>query len=116
MSIRLASVALALALVALPAASSSAAAPAAPASKAPCMAVAKGAHWKYKGQSGTAYTVLGVSGASCSVGVKWLARLTRQHGYGIKGPAGWTCIAESVVGECTLKGGGILEWTPKLKK
>jgi len=25
------------------------------------------------------------------------------------------CIVESVVGECTLKNGGILEWTPKLK-
>jgi phage baseplate assembly protein gpV len=116
-SIRLASIALAIALVALPAASSSAAAPApSSASKAPCIAYAKGAHWKYKGQSGTAYTVLGVSGASCATGVKWLQRLTHQHGYGVKGPAGWMCIVESVVGECTLKNGGILEWTPKLKK
>jgi hypothetical protein len=80
------------------------------------MAVAQGAHWKYKGQSGTAYTVLGVSGASCSVGVKWLQRLTHEHGYGVKAPAGWTCVVTSVVGECTLKSGGILEWTPKLKK
>jgi hypothetical protein len=112
---RLASIALAIALVAAPAASSSAAAPSS-AAKAPCIAVAKGAHWKYKGQSGTAYTVLGVSGASCTVGVKWLQRLTHQHGYGVEGPVGWTCIVESVVGECTLKNGGILEWTPKLKK
>jgi hypothetical protein len=111
------STALALALAALSVASSSAAAstPSA-AAKAPCMTIANGAHWKYKGQSGTAYTVLGVSGASCAVGVKWLQRLTHQHGYGVKGPAGWMCIAESVVGECTLKNGGILEWTPKLKK
>jgi hypothetical protein len=117
MSNRLASIALAIALVAVPAASSSAAASApSSAQKAPCMAVAKGAHWKYKGQSGTAYTVLGVSGASCAVGVQWLQRLTHAHGYGVKGPAGWTCIVESVVGECTLKNGGILEWTPKLKK
>jgi len=38
-----------------------------------------------------------------------------EHGYGVKGPAGWMCIVESVVGECTLKNGGILEWTPKPK-
>jgi hypothetical protein len=117
MSKRLAPIALAIALVAVPAASSSAAAPSpASAATAPCMAVAKGAHWKYKGQSGTAYTVLGVSGASCAVGVRWLQRLTHERGYGAKGPAGWMCIVESVVGECTLKNGGILEWTPKLKK
>lgn len=116
MSIRLASAALAIALVALPAASSSAAASSpSRASKAPCIAVAKGAHWKYKGQTGTAYTVLGVSGASCATGVKWLMRLTHEHGYMVTGPAGWGCIVESVVGECTLKNGGILEWTPKLK-
>jgi hypothetical protein len=117
MSMRLASSLLALVLTGMATASGSAAA-ASPASaaKAPCMTVAKGAHWSYKGQKGTSYTVLGVSGASCSTGAKWLMRLTRQHGYGIKGPAGWQCIAASVVGECTIKGGGILEWTPKLKK
>jgi hypothetical protein len=116
-SIRLVSVALAIALVVLPAASSSAASSrSSTASKAPCMAVGTGAHWKYKGQTGTAYTVLGVSGASCATGVKWLQRLTHEHGYGVKGPAGWGCIVESVVGECTLKNGGILEWTPKLKR
>jgi hypothetical protein len=116
-AIRLASIPLALVLVALSAAGSSAAATApSMTSKAPCVAVAKGAHWKYKGQTGTAYTVLGVSGASCTTGVKWLQRLTHEHGYGVKAPAGWTCIVESVVGECTLKNGGILEWTPKLKK
>jgi hypothetical protein len=113
-SSRLASVLIVVALAAVSAASSSAAVPST-SSKAPCMAVAKGAHWKYKGQTGTAYTVLGVSGASCTVGAKWLPRLTREHGYGVKAPTGWTCIVESVVGECTLKGGGILEWTPKLK-
>ena len=69
-----------------------------------------------QGPERTAYAVLGVSGSSCTVGVKWLQRLTHQHGYGVKGPVGWICIAESVVGECTLKNGGILEWTPKLKK
>jgi hypothetical protein len=116
-SIRLTSVALAIALVVLPAASSSAASSRpSTAAKAPCMAVGKGAHWKYKGQAGTAYTVLGVSGASCATGVKWLQRLTHGRGYLVKGPAGWSCIVTSVVGECTLKNGGILEWTPKLKQ
>ena len=41
---------------------------------------------------GHLYTVLGVNGASCTVGVKWLVRLTSHHGYLVAGPAGWKCI------------------------
>jgi hypothetical protein len=91
-----------------------AAAPARAASAAPCTATATGAAWSYKGQKGTVYTVLGVNGASCSLGAKWLKRITTSHG--TKSPAGWMCLATPPVGECQTKGGGIFEFTPKLKK
>ena len=84
------------------------------ASAAPCTATATGAPWSYKGQKGTAYTVIGVNGASCSLGAKWLKRITTSHG--TKSPTGWTCLATSGIGECQTKGGGIFEFTPKLKK
>lgn len=115
-SIRHATLSLVVLSAALLAMGGSASARVVPAAKPPCTAVAKGAHWTYKGQKGTAYTVLGVNGASCTVGVKWLVRLTSHHGYLVAGPAGWKCIVTSVVGECTLKNGGIFEWGPKLKK
>ena len=95
-------------------ATAGAAAPARAASAAPCTATAKGAAWSYKGQKGTVYTVLGLNGASCSLGAKWLKRITTSHG--TKSPAGWMCLATPPVGECQTKGGGIFEFTPKLKK
>jgi hypothetical protein len=91
-----------------------AAVPAHGASALPCSATAKGAPWSYKGQKGTTYTVLGVNGASCSLGAKWLKRITTSHGS--KSPAGWMCLTTSGVGECQVKGGGIFEFSPKLKK
>ena len=81
----------------------------------PCTATAQGAAWSYKGQKGTAYTVLGENGASCSLGAKWLKRITASHGS--SSPKGWSCLAISAgVGECQVKGGGIFEFSPKLKK
>jgi hypothetical protein len=98
------------------AAVSSAAVPAAHSSTSrPCVAVAKGAPWSSKGQKGTLYTVLGVNGASCSLGAKWLKRITSRHGM-FPGPPGWSCIVLPGVGECQVKGGGIFEFLPKLKK
>ncbi len=79
-----------------------------------CIGTATGAAWSDKGQKGTVYTVIGVNGASCSQGAKWLKRITSSHGS--KAPAGWKCLAISTVGECQIKGGGIFEFTPKLKK
>jgi hypothetical protein len=84
------------------------------ASAAPCIATAKGAAWSYKGHKGTAYTLLGENGASCSLGAKWLKRIITSHG--AKSPAGWKCLATPLVGECQTKGGGIFEFSPKLKK
>src|SRR5579871_5663792 len=69
------------------------------ASSAPCLATARGAAWSYKGQKGTAYTVIGENGASCSLGGKWLKRITASHGS--KSPKGWACLAiSSGIGEC----------------
>jgi hypothetical protein len=111
--LRTVSIVVALALLAT-CTTAGAAAPAHGASAVPCTATATGAAWSYKGQKGTVYTVLGVNGASCSLGAKWLKRITASHG--TKSPAGWMCLASSGVGECQVKGGGIFEFTPKLKK
>jgi hypothetical protein len=102
----------------------SAAAPAQPqASKAaaPCGGVAKGAPWIYKGQKGTAYTVVGVNGASCAIGLKYMPKWTRDRAsFDLKPvPAGWHCTAIgdysglAKVGQCTTTKGGIFEWLPK---
>jgi hypothetical protein len=89
--------------------------PAHRAAAVPCTATAPGAPWSYKGQKGTSYTVLGENGASCSLGAKWLKRITATHGS--TSPKGWACLAISAgLGECQVKGGGIFEFSPKLKK
>jgi uncharacterized protein (DUF736 family) len=111
--LRTAGIVVALALLAT-CATAGAAAPAHRASAVPCTATATGAAWSYKGQKGTVYTVLGVNGASCSLGARWLKRITTSHG--TKSPAGWMCLTTSGIGECQVKGGGIFEFTPKLKK
>ena len=80
-----------------------------------CTAVGKGTAWSYKGQKGTAYTVVGNRAAACALGIKWLLRLTNVVGVP-KTPPGWECItAVSVEGQCDSKSGGIFEWTAKLK-
>jgi hypothetical protein len=112
------SVAFALAGLAAVGGSASAALTRATAAK-PCLIVAKGPHWTYKGQQGTQYNVLGVNGGSCATGVKWLSRFTHESSAVFKGPSGWSCIGISAtahLGECTLKNGGIVEWSPKLRK
>jgi hypothetical protein len=103
------------ALALLIGATAGAAAPARSASSAPCQATAKGAPWSYKGKTGSTYTLLGVNGASCSLGAAWLKRITVSHGS--KSPGGWKCLAISAgIGECQVKGGGIFEYSPKVKK
>ena len=105
----------------------SAAAPAQPqALKAPsvCGGETKGAPWSYKGQMGTTYTVVGVSGASCATGIKFIPKWTHDRAtFDLKPvPAGWHCTAIgdythlAKVGQCTTTKGGIFEWLPKLKK
>jgi len=84
------------------------------ASALPCIGTATGAPWSLKGQKGTTYTILGEGGASCALGAKWLRRISASHG--TTSPKGWTCLATSGVGECQVKGGGIFEFSPKLKK
>ncbi len=48
-----------------------------------------------------------------------LNRFTHETQMVFKGPTGWSCIQISLAnhqGECTLRNGGIVEWSPKLKK
>ena len=91
----------------------------------PCGFVVKGAPWTYKGQKGTAYTVVALGGASCSTARKWVSRLTRERAaFDLKPvPRGWHCSTTGGVttgltktGQCTTTGGGIVEWLPKLNK
>jgi hypothetical protein len=89
-----------------------------------CTGTANGAPWSYKGQHGTAYTVLGVNGASCTTGLRFMSRWTRTRAsFDLKPvPAGWHCSAIgdyrtlSKLGQCTTSKGGIFEWLPKLKR
>jgi hypothetical protein len=89
----------------------------------PCGGVAKGAPWSYKGQKGTAYNIVGVNGASCATGIKYMPRWTRDRAtFDLKPvPAGWHCSAIgdysalAKIGQCTTPKGGIFEWLPKRK-
>jgi hypothetical protein len=91
---------------------------------APCGGVGTGAPWHYKGQKGTAYSVVGVNGASCATGLKYLPRWTRDRAtFDLRPtPAGWHCSAIgdysglAKLGQCTTTKGGIFEWLPKQKK
>jgi hypothetical protein len=79
-----------------------------------CKAIGKGTRWTYKGRKGTLYTVEGNRAAACSVGVKWLVRLTNISG-APKTPPGWNCItAVQFPGQCETKAGAIFEWNAKL--
>jgi hypothetical protein len=103
---------------------SAAAAPRSSRAAAPCGGVAKGAPWTYKGQKGTAYTVVGVNGASCALGLTYLRRWTHERANFdlTPTPTGWHCSAIgdysalAKLGQCTTKQGGIFEWLPKRKK
>ena len=91
---------------------------------APCGGIANGAPWSYKGQKGTTYTVVGIGGASCATGIKFMPKWTHDRGaFDLKPvPAGWHCTAVgdyihlAKVGQCTTTKGGIFEWLPALKK
>jgi hypothetical protein len=95
----------------------------APAATPPCSGMAQGAPWSYKGQKGTVYTVLGVNGVSCTTGLKFMAKWTRDRAaFDLKpAPAGWHCSAIgeykalAKLGQCTTTKGGIFEWLPKRK-
>ena len=90
----------------------------------PCGGTVKGAPWSYKGQKGTAYSVLGVNGASCATGMKYMPKWTRDRAtFDLKPvPAGWHCsaigdyTALEKLGQCTTTKGGIFEWLPKRRR
>jgi hypothetical protein len=81
----------------------------------PCTGKATGALWIYQGQTGVAYKVVGVGGASCALGSSWLARFTKQKAQVFKGPPGWSCVAKKPSGACTIAGGGLFHWEPRLR-
>ncbi len=88
---------------------------------APCGGTAKGAPWSYQGHKGSLYSVVGVNGASCATGLKYMPRWTRDRAsFDLKPvPSGWHCSAIgdysalAKLGQCTTAKGGIFEWLPK---
>ena len=102
-------------------AASASARPGSASAPAPCSGTAKGAAWTYKGHKGTAYSVIGVSGASCTTGLQYMAKWTRDSAtFQLRPvPAGWHCSAIgdysslAKLGQCTTPKGGIFEWLPK---
>ena len=80
-----------------------------------CKVSGRGVLWTFQGQTGVAYRVVGVNGASCPLAVTWLPRLTKQKGPRVTGPPGWTCAAHRPAGACTGKGGAVFTWSPKLR-
>jgi hypothetical protein len=95
------------------------------AATAACGAVASGAHWKYKGQQGTKYSIVAVNGlrSLCATAAQWMPRLSKNRAtFQLKvAPKGWHCAAIgdysglAKMGQCTA-GSAIIEWLPKLKK
>jgi hypothetical protein len=91
----------------------------------PCGFVVQAAPWSFKGQKGTAYTVVAEGGAKCSTARAWVPRLTREPAAFDLAPvpAGWHCSTMggattglTTSGQCTTSTGGIVEWLPKLKQ
>lgn len=88
-----------------------------------CSGVAKGAPWSYEGQKGASYTVFATGGASCTTGIKFMPKWTRDRAtFDLKPvPADWHCSAVgdyralAKSGQCTTSKGGIFEWFPQLK-
>jgi hypothetical protein len=91
---------------------------------APCGGAARGAPWSYKGQKGTVYSVVGIGGASCAIGLRYIPKWTRDRAtFDLRPtPAGWHCSAigaysgRALLGQCTTTRGGIFEWLPKRRK
>jgi hypothetical protein len=81
----------------------------------PCKVNSAGVLWTFQGQTGVAYRIVGVNGASCSLASAWLARLTKQKGPTVTGPAGWKCVAQRPSGACSGRHGAVFTWAPKLR-
>jgi hypothetical protein len=105
-------------------AGSAGAAPERGSAKSVCSITVSGAAWTFKGQHGTKYTIIGVSGGPCSLFAKFVPRLTHAKiSFDLKPvPAGWHCSSIGVsglskLGQCTSKASsGIVEWVPMLQK
>jgi hypothetical protein len=80
----------------------------------PCTVTAKGVLWTFQGQTGVAYKIVGVNGAPCPLASAWIARLSKQKGPSLTGPAGWTCVGHRPAGACS-KRSAVFTWSPKLR-
>jgi hypothetical protein len=96
-----------------------------PAFGKPCGHVA-GANWKFQGQTGTQYTVVGRPAGSCGVAMKMVGALTNQKPHAgaigaqtLSAPGGYRCATSGVplahAGFCA-RGTAHFIWAPLLKK
>lgn len=91
----------------------------------PCGSV-KGATWKFEGQTGTQYSVVGLPAGSCVVAMKSVAALTKQKprsgavgAQTLSAPSGFSCAGSGIplahAGFCG-RGAAHFMWAPQLKK
>jgi hypothetical protein len=85
-----------------------------------------GASWKFHGQTGTQYNVVGLPAGSCGVAMKMVGALTKQKPHAgalgsqtLSAPGGYSCAgsgkAFAHAGTCG-RGTAHFSWAPLLKK
>jgi hypothetical protein len=85
-----------------------------------------GASWKYQGQTGTQYNVVGRPAGSCGVALKMVGALTKQKPHAgaigsqtLSAPGGYSCASSGIplahAGFCA-RGTAHFIWAPRLKK
>jgi hypothetical protein len=86
----------------------------------------KGASWKFEGQTGSEYNVVGMPAGSCAVAMKSVGALTRQKAHAgafgantLSGPNGFNCAGSGIplahAGFCG-KGPAHFTWAPQVKR
>jgi hypothetical protein len=85
-----------------------------------------GARWKFQGQTGTQYNVVGRPAGSCSVAMKMVGALTRQTPHAgaigsqtLRAPGGYSCATSGIplahAGFCA-RGTAHFVWAPLLNR
>ena len=85
-----------------------------------------GARWKFQGQTGTQYNVVGLPAGSCGIAMKMVGALTKQKPHAgavgsqtLSAPGGYSCagsgIALAHAGFCG-RGTAHFTWAPLLKR
>jgi hypothetical protein len=85
-----------------------------------------GASWRFEGQAGTQYNVIGQPAASCSIAMKSVAGLTMQTPHAgtvgaqtLAAPSGFRCAGSGIpLAHAGFCGRGAMHfmWAPKVKK